>query len=153
MDFGLWRHGELKSINQNPGTTQPRPRRRNRPTSLPWRSSAGVNSPRDPFVRRVSVLAGGDRRFYWQCRMTQVFGSATARAWGNAHEKYQTDSYAARMDLHNNAVGRVLAAHYGSCEDAVRIARTNKLLMESKIPDPIRTQPDTPPPPPPNEPM
>lgn len=89
------------------------------------------------------------RHAYWQCTMAKELTPYVAEQWGTAHEKYATDRDAARMDLHNNAVGRQLAGRFTSCADGVVWARNNLQLIVWKGPPPTRLHFFAEPPPPP----
>lgn len=91
------------------------------------------------------------RHAYWNCRMSQLLGESSARAWGNAHEKYSDVPAEARMDLHNNAVGRQVARTHESCAAGVLAADANKLLRLTPAPAPSFQSPFSPQPPPPPE--
>jgi len=86
------------------------------------------------------------RHAYWNCRMSQLLGEVTARAWGNAHEKYSDKPASARMDLHNNARGREVARTFASCAEGVLRARTDGLLRLTLAPAPSSVSPLSPPP-------
>lgn len=94
------------------------------------------------------------RHGYWACRQVQLFGLERARDWTDAHEKYELDPDRARMDLHNNAVGREVAGRYVACDVGIRAAFAEGLLIRWKGQAPASPYPRggpgaTQPPPPP----
>lgn len=84
------------------------------------------------------------RHAYWQCRMTQQFGVHTAKAWGDAHEKYQMSTASGRMDLANNAFGRRIGLNHASCADG--ISENAEGLRMGTAPPPSFLFPEEPPP-------
>ena len=79
-----------------------------------WNGEGEHNGKQDAF-----------RHALWQCRMTQLFGTSDAKQWGDAHESAWEVPKENLMDLHNNAVGRNVAASIGpsgSCMDGVEAA-------------------------------
>jgi len=63
------------------------------------------------FVSSTLYLGNGDafRHAYWNARMTNSYGAAYAKQWGDAHESTTPNGLDKSMDIFNNRRGREIA--------------------------------------------
>ena len=99
---------------------------------LHWKEASAWAVAMTKFRYPDSEVQNSMRHCTWQCLLSYYDGAATAREWGWRHELgadvwMATDT---KIDLHNNAVGRLLGQHlheiawfYGPAGGALKLCR------------------------------
>ena len=94
-----------------------------------------ASSNNDPTVDNIYDAR---RHAFWSAMMAQEFGQTEAKWWGDAHERYRPtdEALSVCMDLHNNGVGRAIAASFNGVYHNILQVKAAVLASTSLRPAP-----------------